>query len=477
MGLYAPTVWEQLLLSDRSAWDGVKDDPLVRTAVSDCGKWTPNLTEQAFYGLFDPLAELSQSPPSSLAAEAGLMRKALETDEYRSLRDEVFCDRMASLLASASFSRELLATLPDDVKQSMEDLERARERGRETAEADPGSPEAEEAEAETREALERLSAVMEMNGAQIENAAALSMDRTNAEIREGKRMLRDLGFAPEGGKLSRTDLSNMLSLSSVLSGDPALKRMLDLIGSLTPVVSDLMKKSVRGREQLVEYSRRELDLEDLSPEEYAGLGAPQCSALRTDFLIRLADRELLHAVYEGEVPEGMGPVIILRDTSGSMEGGRQEFAAALEFSLMTLMMKQGRPFISIPFSGTDCFEVWEPRGKPEIPEIMDHLSLFYGGGTDPYPPLSWALTRILSSRDMKKAGILIITDGEFEAPPDRILEALAEARENPGVTLHALVIGSEPGGLAEFADRVVLADDSGEDIGDGCVREVLGGLI
>ena len=481
MGYYSPTIWENLLNSDRSAWDSVKDEDVIEESRSECDRYSQNLMEQAFYGLYDPLAELSCVPPQGMEVESSLLSKAMEMEEYLSLRDEVYSDKMASMLATAAFSTELLSKLPEDVREDLEEYRNAQQEEQKEREKDPDSNGSQAAAEKTARALEKLQHSMEMNQAQIENAAATAMEKTEDDLKNSKKMLKNLGFSPDGGKLSKIDVQNMRRLADLLKGNERLRKMIDLIGSMEQIISDDKKRSVHGREQLVEYRRKELDLEDLAPDEFIGLGAPEGSALHTDFMIRLANNELLHSRYEGEAPEGRGPVIILKDTSGSMDGERLEFANALEFAIMTRMLKENRKFISIPFSGSGNWCVYEPDGKPSLQEILDHLSINYNGGTDPYPPLVWSLDRILEKHDMRKAGILIITDGEFDYPDEEFSVKLNAARENPGVMIHSIVIGCDPYGLREFADKIVMIEDLSESAEKGRlnsqISESLQGLI
>ena len=83
MGYYSPTIWNNLLNSDRSAWDSVKDEDVIEESRPECDRYSQNLMEQAFYGLYDPLAELSDVPPQGMEVEDSLMRKAMEMDEFR----------------------------------------------------------------------------------------------------------------------------------------------------------------------------------------------------------------------------------------------------------------------------------------------------------------------------------------------------------------------------------------------------------
>lgn len=481
MGYYSPTIWNNLLNSDRTAWDSIKDEDVIEESRGECDRYSQNLMEQAFYGLYDPLAELSSTPPAGMEVENSLLNKAMEMEEFLNLRDEVYSDKMASMLATAAFSTELLSKLPEDVKKDLEEHRHAQQEANEAQNLSPESEDAKTATEKLNRTLEKLHQSLERNQAQVENAAANAMEKTENDIKDGKKLLGNLGFSPKGGKLDKTDIQNMRRLAEMLKSNDKLKKMIELIGAMDHIVSDEIKKSLIGKEQLVDYTRKELDLEDLAPEEFIGLGAPQGSAVHTDFLIRMANNELLHCRYEGEAPEGRGPVIILKDTSGSMDGDRLEFANALEFAVMSRMLKENRKFISIPFSGTDNWCVYEPKDHPSLDEILEHLSINYCGGTDPYPALNWAVDRILEKQDMRKAGILIITDGEFDYPESEFMEKLAAARENPGVLIHSIVIGCDPYGLREFADKIVTVEDLGKSGETGAldvqVSESLSGLI
>ena len=77
--------------------------------------------------------------------------------------------------------------------------------------------------------------------------------------------------------------------------------------------------------------------------------------------------------------------------------------------------------------------------------------------------------------------ILIITDGEFDYPDEEFTSRLNAARENPGVMIHSIVIGCDPYGLKEFADRIVMIEDLRESSENGRlngqISESLQGLI
>ena len=228
MGFYSPTIWDNLLNSDRSAWDTVKDEDVIEESRAECDRYSRSLMEQAFYGLYDPLTELSDIPPEGMEVESSLLQKAMEMEEYLSLRDEVYSDRMASMLATAAFSTELLSKLPEDVKKDLEDYRQAQQNASEKQKSDPDSEDARTAAEKAQNAFEKLRESMEMNQAQIENAAATAMEKTEKDLKDGKKMLGNLGFSPQGGKLDRADVRNMRRLAELLKGNVRLRKMIEL---------------------------------------------------------------------------------------------------------------------------------------------------------------------------------------------------------------------------------------------------------
>lgn len=463
---FAPSIWKNTMYSDRAAWDSVRNEKIAQETAGDLNKYSSSFPEQVFYGLYDSLADLSETPAEGLEVEHELMRKSLELPEFKTLRNEVSDDELASLLGMQEFSSNLINKLPDEVKKDMEDNQKAQDdlknlvnQAQQQKGGNQPDPQLQKkianAQKKASQAAQNALNSMDKNKNQVANSLATSMKKASKDIKDSKDTMNMLGCGSENGKLSHEDLENAQKLSKILSDNKRLKKIIDLIGAMNSVVDSETKKSMSGHEQLVDYQRKELDLENLAPEEWLGLGSPEGSALKIDFDMRMADNDVLHCQYDGEAPLGKGPMIVLKDTSGSMMGDRMELANALDFAIMRQMMKDHRRFISIPFSAGDDWHMFEPGEHPDMKEILDHLSISYGGGTDPYPPLNAAVDKILESTNFKKAGILIITDGEFQEPPKELLDKIQKAKGNPGLQISAIVIGSAGGSIETFSDKVV----------------------
>ncbi len=225
------------------------------------------------------------------------------------------------------------------------------------------------------------------------------------------------------------------------------------------MVSAERRKSRYGRESFTHYQVQELDLESIAPEELVGwMETDQDSPLWLDFLRRALDGELLHRRYEGEDEVGRGPFVMLIDKSGSMHGRPNATACAVELALMKLAREQNRRFISIPFSDVGEFQVFDPGPRPDPGELLRHLELFYGNGTEPYGPLTKAIELIRTDPAFLEGDVLIITDGAFDNPDESFLELLAEARDEPGLKVVAVLVRGASS-QAEFADKVVPIHD------------------
>ena len=79
--------------------------------------------------------------------------------------------------------------------------------------------------------------------------------------------------------------------------------------------------------------------------------------------------------------QGRGPLIIVRDESGSMAGAPHAMAVALEWALLEIARRDNRPFYSIPFSGRGQYDVWY-AGDNDAQSLAEHLAHFYNGGTE-----------------------------------------------------------------------------------------------
>jgi uncharacterized protein with von Willebrand factor type A (vWA) domain len=497
------TVWEDLLNADHAAWLGVQDMDVLRAADELTRPYGSDLTREAWLGLYSPASQLFSEAPEGTAVAHSIFRRAERMDEWKALRASIGADEIAAAFGAAHFARELIERLPPEVKERMQESQRARDvlselkarqegleaagvghaaaphpgaspaGGRMSSGADEIGRQQQELAGEVQRARRRLRtseektmASLEAASARTEQALAQSVTAASQDLSDLNNAAREFGFGWSLGSSAgstRQEIEGLHELAERMRRSKQLRQMLDALGWAKRMVSAELRKSRRGREKFTHYRTQEIDLETIAPEELPGLVEPdRDSPLALDFLRRAADGELLHRQFEGDDRTGRGPFVILVDKSGSMRGQANATACAVELALMKLALEERRRFVSIPFSDAGQFEVFDPGPRPDPRSLIDHLEQFYGGGTEPYAPLEAAIGLIRQDPSLREGDILIITDGAFGAPPEGFVENLIEARDDPGLKLAAVVIGGHPG-QAGFADKVILVADLFED--------------
>jgi uncharacterized protein with von Willebrand factor type A (vWA) domain len=499
------TVWEGLLKADHAAWLGVQSMDVVRAAEERTRAFGRDLTREAWLGLYSPASQLCGQAPEGMAVPHSIFQRAERMGEWKALRSSMGCDEIAAAFGAAHFARELIARLPPEVKQKMQEAQRAHDAlsevqaRREALEAAldashvPGKPPApdelgrqiRDLEGDAKRLRRRLRASeqeavesVEEATARTEQALAQSMAAAAEGLSDLKNAAAEFGFGWGLGSstgATRQEIEGLHELAERLKSSKQLKQILEALGWAKRMVSDERRKSRHGREKFTHYRTQEIDLETIAPEELTGLmEADQGSPIALDFLRRAADGELLHRQYEGDDHVGKGPFVILVDKSGSMRGQPNATACAVELALMKLALEQRRRFVCIPFSDIGQFQVFDPGPRPDPRSLVDHLEQFYGGGTEPYGPLRAAIGLVQEDASLREGDILIITDGAFGPPPPEFVECLAKVRDDPGLKLVAVVIRGAAG-QAGFADKVVLVTDLFKD--RELLAEAIGALL
>jgi uncharacterized protein with von Willebrand factor type A (vWA) domain len=485
------TVWDRVLIQDHATWLDHKDMEALVRAAEHTQAVNCDIPREAWMGLYASGNPLKPAPPKGMGVLHSLFRRAQELPEWGRLRLAVGMDPIAAAFGAAHFATELIDKLPPEVKEAMETAQRARDRAQQLQDqltvARPlavGAGPAEQPPGMTKQQLETLIGQIESDLAEAgDQAAATEQAALEALVAAQARTAQSLatainqsaddlsdlqkaaaefgvGWGLGGARgVTREQVAGLEQLSDYLRKSPSLKQILESLGWAKSLVTRERRKSTRGRQSFTHYKIQDLNLETLSPDELVSMIAfAPSSPLYLDFLCRALDGDLLHAQFEGEDYAGRGPIVFLRDESGSMHGLRRATACALQLALMVEARKEGRRFVSIPFSDVGQFEIYDPGHKPDPQALVSHLDTTYGGGTEPYGPLQAAIDLIRQDPSLRAGDILCITDGQFGRPPEKFLELLAEARTQPGLKLFTVVINGGPG-QAGFSDKVVMISD------------------
>lgn len=205
------------------------------------------------------------------------------------------------------------------------------------------------------------------------------------------------------------------------------------------------------------------DLARLLPSELVKLGDPHLWPL---FAKSYHEKSLLQYRLSGKERQGRGPIVVCLDQSSSMRGAKEFWSKGLALALLQVAAMQRRTCRVVHFN-TDVVQVddWLP-GKVDPKKLAASMEPFHGGGTSLEPPLRSALDAIGREVLLKKADVILVTDGEAQLP-ESFTEEWAQARKKLGFTCYAIHVeapaGIVPPQLAAVADSVVPLADINDD--------------
>jgi uncharacterized protein with von Willebrand factor type A (vWA) domain len=449
--------------------------------------------QDGFFGLFKANPQLADEPASSLLPLAELMKRGTETPEWTRLRETTMGDSIAAGIGAQALVEEVLKALPEDAKQQAQQQAREQQKAEEAqsqaeslttlaqmlseraeGEDESAANAAQQAEDVQRKALQAQTQVaraqvradaaraafqasLNARSAQVTAALNHAAESAREQAKDATDIVRSFSLAA-GGDPVHVDPAMAQAAMQTLSQNPNLKRLAELLGWARKMVRGEWRKSPHGKTELVGYAVQPLQPEHMAGFEYAALLSGD-DTLRLDWLRRAIDGGVRHRRYAGQEKQGRGPLVLVRDESGSMEGDPHATAVALEWALLEICRRDKRDFYSIPFSGSGQFHVWQaPRpGMPDPQGLLDHLAHFYNGGTEPYLPLLKAV-ELIAGGDLR-ADILIITDGAFDEPPEDFMKRVAEAKQQHPLRLVAVLVGSDDEQAQAFADKVITVAD------------------
>jgi uncharacterized protein with von Willebrand factor type A (vWA) domain len=264
-------------------------------------------------------------------------------------------------------------------------------------------------------------------------------------------------FSLEFGQGGRLSAGERLELGRHLARNRKLGELARLVGRFKQDARALRRKTLeRGVAEAYDVERG-AELGRLIPAELLALLHP---ALKRDFGRRLLEGELLQYRLREEEQKGKGPMVVCVDVSSSMEGGKELWAKAVCLTLMDIARRQRRLFRAVLFSsGPQSLKVLdlnhERRYQPELSKVIELAEYFPGGGTDFEQPLD-AAVELIEHKRLKRADIVIITDGEAQVAPQWLAE-LRRRKEELQFSIFAVLVdigSSELSTLAQFSDRV-----------------------
>jgi len=234
-------------------------------------------------------------------------------------------------------------------------------------------------------------------------------------------------------------LNEIMALASMLD----LQQLSSMLGFANRVIRGAARKAEGGTEEMTGYSSSGW-CDKVVPQDMLAVVEGDLHAL-----VRLSEGQLTTRDFTGQRPMGKGPVVLLRDETGStIIGGVHARLLGLEVALANAFNKDGRDLVTIAWGDARTRQyTWGEIG------LKEHLSAFIRGRrTEIVPPLKKAL--LVAREYVSGADILIVTDGMIHdaksAMRDRELGILLQAFRDEGGRVWAIVVGNlDPENWAE----------------------------
>ncbi|HTY53624.1 MAG TPA: VWA domain-containing protein [Candidatus Binataceae bacterium] len=498
--LYVPTVpvessWLESDSYDRRAWSDILLEAGTLADLQESGeRLVPHfaaLMQDLFFALFK--YNVVWRKPDAMRASAALNRKILEgllpTAAFEALKDRTLLEEDKAAIAAMVLGEEVLEMVRAerlinrremldlwDLQHQEQDLEE-RASALKAADEAPAAEPSEANDAKLQKKLEELKKAAE-RAAQVSearlNQKSRAFDSTLAQLKSAElkrlqvasaklvdevdRAAQDShDFGLEFGQAGRLSAGERIELGRRLARNKKIAELARLVGRFKQDARALRRKTVERGEAEVYDIERGSELGRLIPAELLALHHP---GLYRDFKRRLLEGAVLQYQLRQDEQKGKGPMITCLDVSSSMEGEKELWAKAVTLTLMDIARRQRRLFRAVLFSsGEGSLRIFdlnrERRYQPELAKVMELAEYFPGGGTDFEAPLDAAVA-LLEQKQLKRADIVMITDGESRVRPEW-LKHLQERKEELQFSIYSVLIdlgSSELSTLAQLSDRV-----------------------
>ncbi len=370
--------------SDRFAWEEASEhSTVIQKLLQDHQRWSafPELMQdvfQIFYKINPELRSQESVDPKS-AANRPYVEQILQEPTTRQTRTQTQFDELASAVATIVAGKKLAEQIAEnpELDQAMQ-------------QKTPPPP--------------------QVQGA-LAKAARRAMQAAGDEAQDLQSQLISWGL--DAAQLQTMPLGERLEMAHDLM-QPKFRQVADLIGRLRNLARARQGGSLRHlRDELYRVTQGN-DLSRVLPVEISALNDP---LRQLDFGRRFLEGQLTQYDVKPIQREGRGPILFAIDCSGSMQGARMEWAAAVGLGLMDTARRQKRDFGAVFFNGGLAAEFIFPKGKATPQEILRFAQVGASGGTAFEPPLTWAMAQLETAR-FKNADITFITDGASRVGDD-----------------------------------------------------------
>lgn len=405
-----------------------------------------------------------------------LMDRARRSPGYDGLRDDARGDEVAAFLGAASLAESISASLSDELKNAAERDRQARRDAEDAegyadllsqdADADPDAVADAAAEtAKKREAAKAAAAALSValrdSGKAVQKAVASAVAKAADEVSGYASAARTFGVgdATASGGVSVAEKFKLAE--TVAKSGPKFRRLADMIGRMTrEALAKQASKTVHDSGEIVDVTiGSEPTL--LVDDELLALRSPR---FRMAALARYVEDRMLQ--YDVAVKDtlGRGPIVVLFDESGSMQGQNEAVAKGIALALAHVASRQRRVFVCHFFqcSVTHTVRI-DPADGPSLDaglsvalrKMAEIASRGTGGGTD-FDPVLRQSVETVKAVGKDRADVLLLTDGVAPVS-DEVVSLINSLRASSGANYLSLLIdkaGAARDSVARFSSRV-----------------------
>lgn len=415
----------------------------------EAGDFDPLIIADAHGALFEKRPQLAERPANNEIRERSEWFKMLmETNEYRDLHKQTRHDSLLSGFASVGVCQQWVEYVKENPPPPP------------NKDGTPGPAPGSDGEP-IEKTINRI------------NSVGNALEQAKKDVSDAKDTMAGLGMGEPGSPLDPAKLAE--AFKKIRESD-FLRDVMRMAGRMRSRCASLQKQkihAVRGEITGIELGG---DVGRLLPYEMLQV-AGAIPELETLALYRLAQRRMLCYKHKVNTPVKSGPIVLVRDESGSMGGQKMIDASAIALTMVWLATQQKRWVALVGFSGgTEGHWLCLPPGRVDQEKLFEWLVHDYGGGTDLDVPLKelpfvyWPRFCELGLQ-RGKTDVILITDAIVNCP-DKMRDAYLAWAKAEEVRTFGIIIGEDdPGDLAQVCNRCFCVDDLSLD--SAAVEQVL----
>lgn len=473
--VYKPTsfqkhLWKYHKMTDGDATEAEREGETRYEAFN-------NFSEEIYHRMFAETPEKLEEPAAGSEVFQKLHGKIDEIPEMENLRERCRGNERWAGIGTTAIIDTLLDSVPKPDQQiedlrGDEDVEEILRAALESAEDDEQREYLEEMIEEQLDANNPSSiaaraqrnkeAAEGMDSTGIRNALRQAAKQANEQISDEETLMDSLSFGmdPHCGRKARMAVHK--KLSKVVGCSQRIKEIAKLAGRMRRIaVEQQRQKPQKGTDEVTGIELGN-NIQKMIPSEALFMD----DEVEMVFASKVHERSLAQFELAKNPKKEQGPIVMLVDSSGSMGGGPDIWAAAVSLAFLEIAFKQKRAF-SILFFGGDVLktEVFDDWSKIDHEKILDTVSFFAAsGGTNFERPMADAINIIDNTGSFENADIVMITDG-YASVSDKFLRNWNTKKTELGFNCYSILVGdcTDTTTNEKFSDEVVKLNQSLKD--------------